>query len=299
VDAQEIEAIHRKELAQIEYNKQMELGTAKTDDERKNIEAKYKSTADASTQKHDTSQSDKKKSLLLAQADEAETAAQDAFDTYNALKEKANIRVAQNSRTQGIATKEATGQGSWLYTLSLGTINKRADAQKQASEGVGEVASLLKELSELKKTWKDKEGEADILRKQASIVTTESQASTLSYKAVTVADTRAARDRDAEARAAAQRKRLQEELDAAEERKAATVESRSETRQRLTFRASTEAAEAKSAQAARSPLARKEQAEARAAAQAVADYAKETTAILKNLEGLMKAQRDALKRLPN
>jgi chemotaxis protein histidine kinase CheA len=299
VDAQEIESIHKKELAQIEYNKQMELGTAKTDDERKNIEARYKSTADASTQKHDTSQSGKKQSLLLTQADEAETAAQDAFDTYNALKEKANIRVAQNSRTQGIATKEATGQGSWLYTLSLGTINKRADAQKQASEGVGEVASLLKELSELKKTWKDKEGEADILRKQASIVTTESQASTLSYKAVTVADTRAARDRDAEARAAAQRKRLQEELDAAEERKAATVESRSETKQRLAFRASTEAAEAKSAQAAHSPRAAREVAESRAAAQAVAAYAAETTSILKQLEASMKAQRDALKRLPN
>jgi hypothetical protein len=299
VDAQEIESIHKKELAQIEYNKQMELGTAKTDDERKNIEARYKSTADASTQKHDTSQSDKKKSLLLAQADEAETAAQDAFDTYNALKEKANIRVAQNSRTQGIATQNAQASTAANFFTGGSYLMKADTFTSEARSGVGEVASLLKELSELKKTWKDKEGEADILRKQASIVTRDSQTSTLSYNAVTVADTRAARDRESEARAAAQRKRLQEELDAAEERKAATVESRSETKQRLAFRASTEAAEAKSAQAAHSPRAAREVAESRAAAQAVAAYAAETTAILKQLEASMKAQRDALKRLPN
>jgi hypothetical protein len=91
-----------------------------------------------------------------------------------------------------------------------------------------------------------------------------------------------------------------------EERKAATEESRGETMQRLKFRASIEAAEAKSAQAAHSPLARKEQAEARAAAQAVADFAKESTAIskqlvasMKALRDAMKAQGDAMKRLPN
>ena len=307
VDAQEIESIHKKELAQIEYNKQMELGTAKTDDERKNIEARYKSTADASTQKHDTSQSDKKKSLLLAQADEAETAAQEAFDAYNATKAKADLLVAQNSRNQGIATQASGERNSWGYALSLGMGKNRGDdAAKLASEGRSSLSSAIEEMKAYKKQQKDKEDEADILRKQASIVTRDSQTSTLSYNAVTVADTRAARDRAAEAAAAAKKKRMEEELDAAEERKAATEESRGETMQRLKFRASIEAAEAKSAQAAHSPLARKEQAEARAAAQAVADFAKESTAIskqlvasMKALRDAMKAQGDAMKRLPN
>lgn len=299
VDAQEIEAIHKKELAQIEYNKQVELGSAKTPEEKANIEAKYKSTTDTSNLKNETSQSGKKKSLLLAQADEAETAAQEAFDAYNAIKAKANQLMAHTSYAAGQASKEA--QSSVVANFFTGGKHLKASEAygSEASTGRQSISAAINEMAALKKTQKEKEDEADILRKQASIVTTESQASTLTYKAVTVADTRAARDRDAEARAAAQRKRLQDELDAAEERKNATVESRNETKQRLTFRASTEAAEAKTAQAAHSPRAAREVAESRAAAAAVAAYAAETTAILKQLEASMKAQRDALKRLPN
>jgi chemotaxis protein histidine kinase CheA len=311
VDEQEIEAIHRKELAQIEYNKQVELGSAKTPEEKANIEAKYKSTTDTSSLKHETSRSDRKQSLLLKQADNAEAAAQAAFDEINVLTPIIYEKMRQVSSTVGMATKASQGSSSWEYALSLGIRPNTSEKLLAESGVVGDkgnpkIAEMMAKMDALKKTRKEKEDEADILRKQASTVATESQTSTLSYNAVTVADTRAARDRKAEAAANAKRKRMQEELDAAEERKAAMEESRGETMQRLKFRASVEAAEAKAAHAARSPNAAKELAEFRAAAKAVEAFALETTAISKQLVASMKAQRDAMKaqhdamkRLPN
>jgi hypothetical protein len=237
--------------------------------------------------------------LLGAKANESDDAARAAQEQIDALMEQLGRRQQQTSYAQGEATRLASG-GTAIQAITGGSRLRRSEGlQQEANTGRADVAKLITAIEGLQKTVADNIEAAHIYRKQADIAGIDIQTSAVQDTTARTAldtDDRMRAEREAARR---ERERLQAALDAAEERKAATVESRSETKQRLTFRASTEQAEATAAQAARSPLARKEQAEARAAAQAVQAYAAETTAILKQLEASMKAQRDALKRLPN
>jgi len=300
VGAEEVESIRKIELATLSLAKAKALALAKTPEEKANIEAQFKASESATNQKYDSYQSTGKRELALSQAAKAEEALQATIAQRDELMGQLPNRSREAGYAQGELMKAAKNFTPMGNLLALGAAPKRyEDAKEEADKTLKAQGDLIDSIKALNESIEAQKTEVVNAKTRATAVSNEPIATALTYEAEGVTAATAARDRAAATAAAAKKKRMEEELDAAEERKAATVESRSETRQRLTFRASTEAAEAKSAQAARSPLARKEQAEARAAAQAVADYAKETTAILKNLEGLMKAQRDALKRLPN
>jgi hypothetical protein len=303
VNMQELRSIQQLELAQIELNKQRELSTATTDQERAAIESKYKTMQREREAHFDTAAAGFERELLLAKANEADQAAAAAAEQVDALMEQLHRRQAQSSYAAGMATRKSHLWGTFR--------GQPQQYQKEGTEARADIARLISTVEKLQQTMADNTEAAAIYRKQADIsLTTDRTAATGRAAAATAQETddRMRADREA---ARAERERRQREIDAAQERLRAEQESRAETQRRLTARAQSEQREADQYSAAAAGLrgrsgygaanraAAKENAEASRAAQAAANYAAETNRIIKQLEAALKAQRDALKRIPN
>jgi hypothetical protein len=311
VNMQELEAIKKLELAQINLNKQKELGAAATDKERAAIESKYKAAEMDRAKTFDDAASGFQRDLLGAKSGEASRQADRDRDQIDELMEQLRRRQQQTSYAQGIATQRQQFLGTNLDAVTLGLLRRGKGSDEEADKGRAEVAALIAKIEGLQKAVQDNTEAAQIYRKQADVAGIDIRTSGIQDTTARTALATDDRMRAERERAAAERERMQRDLDAMEARRAALASSRAETQSRLANRAASEQREADAYGAAAAGMrgrsgygqanraAAQEMREARAAAAAAEAYAAESTRLLKQIESALRAQRDALKRIPN
>lgn len=212
VNMQELESVKNLALAQIELNKQRELGTAKTDAERAAIEAKYKAQAMDRAKVSDDAAAGFQRELLGAKAAESEAQAERDQQEIADLMQQLSRRQQQTSYAQGQASRKAHQGGTWADTLTLGSMSRgREGYQRDADKGRADVAQLIASIEGLQKSIADNTEAAAIYRKQADVAGIDIQTSDVMDQSA-----RTAMATDERMRAERERMRAERERNAAE-----------------------------------------------------------------------------------
>lgn len=312
VNAQELEAIKNLELAQIELNKQKELGAAKTDEERAAIESKYKALAMEKSKTFDAGAADRQRELLQAKAATSNKEADAAEQAAAEITEQVRRRQQQTSYAAGMASKKASKKGSWGDALTLGSLSRGQEGyQAEAETGRAAVGKGLADIDKLQKTAADLREAAAIYTKQAETVVVNKQATDTGYQAASTAaatDDRMRSERDANRR---ERERIQQEIEAksaaaaryqeSTEGAVGSAKNRADNEQREYGAARDVAMKARGTKGYDKVLAaaKKERDEANAALDALRQLSAERAAMLKRMNAEIQALRDTQKRLPN
>jgi len=299
----ELEAVKKMELAQIGLNKQRELGTAKTDEERAAIESKYKLQEMDRAKLSDDAAAGFQRDLLGAKAVESEQQAQRDMQEIEDLRSQLAKRQSQASYAQSEASRLSQG-GGIAHALSGGSRLRRAEGmQQEADQGRGEVVALIAKIEALQKAVEDNTDAAAIFRKQADVAGIDMQTSGLQDTAARTAlatDDRMRAEREAAKR---ERDRAQAELAdlealraAMEQDAAARRAAADEARQRREQAEASPGAKTWAGLSLGLQQARKEE---EAAAAALRAYMAERAARDAQLAADIRAATEALRRIPN